>query len=264
MIQNKTIITVFFIALFSLIPASASTQERVITWATNPTYPPYDWKASTKEYEGACLDVLELVIPKGYTLRPIVVPWARAQKMAEEGRIDLLVNLRVTPERSAWLEFSQNPTFPNPIAVFMRRNKTIPLKSWEELRKHVGGTTVGDAFGNGFDEYLKENLTTESSATPFSNFRKLDSGRIDYFVTGYYMGSAMLHSAGMQDRITALRPFISDQPIHLGFSKRSPHLTLLPEIDRKLAQLAADGTLNRILNERFREAQQLPISVFTE
>ena len=225
----------------------AQAQDKVIRWATNPQYPPYDWSVDGDRYAGACIDLLALVIPKGYSLEPVVVPWPRAQKMAKEGRIDLLVNLRITPERSKWLEFSKNPTFANPISVFMRKEDVIPLKSWDELILLKGGVTIGDAFGNGFDNYLKDNLKVEASPNVRSSFLKLDVGRIDYFVTGYYTGMAWLSSEGLQDRIVTLKPPISDTYIHLGFSKLSPHLAVLPEIDRKLSELGADGTLKRIL-----------------
>ncbi|SDG90180.1 substrate-binding periplasmic protein [Propionivibrio dicarboxylicus] len=261
---SKSLRTLALALLAGLAAPSGHAEDKVISWATNPKYPPYDWSINGTQYEGACTHLLELVIPKEYTLRPVLVPWARAQKMAEEGSIDLLVNLRVTPERSTWLEFSKNPTFSNPIAIFMRRDQSITFKSWNELKPLTGGVTIGDAFGNGFDEFLKANLKVEPTASPFNNFRKLDSGRIDYFVTGYYMGMAMLSSAQIKDHIVALRPFVSDQAIHLGFSKRSPYRTLLPEIDRKLAQLTADGTLAKILNDHLLEASRIPISVFSE
>lgn len=264
MIRSKSLCAVAFALLTGAHAFAVRAEDKVILWATNPKYPPYDWSVNGTQYEGACTHLLELVIPKEYTLRPVMVPWARAQKMAEEGSIDLLVNLRITPERSTWLEFSKNPTFGNPIAVFVRRDKNIPFKSWNELKPLTGGVTIGDAFGNGFDEFLKSNLKVEATTSPFNNFRKLDSGRIDYFVTGYYMGMAMLNSAELKDRIVALRPFVSDQAIHLGFSKRSPYRTLLPEIDHRLAQLAADGTLTKILNEHISEAARIPISVFAD
>ncbi len=237
-------------------------QEKVITWATNPKYPPYDWSQDDFHYEGAAAVLLPLIIPKGYTLRPVVVPWARAQRMAQEGRIDLLVNLRVTPKRSAWLEFSKNPTFTNPIAVFMCKDKAINFSNWDELIPLRGGVTIGDFFGNSFDEYLKTYLKVEAIPNTYSNFLKLELGRIDYFVTGYYMGMSWLVNAGKQESIVALKPFISDIPIHLGFSKRSPHVALLPEIDRKLAQFAADGTLSRILREQTKAASKIPFKIF--
>jgi polar amino acid transport system substrate-binding protein len=188
-------------------------------------------------------------MPNGYTLEPVMVPWLRAQEMARAGRIDLLVNIRITPERSAWLTFSRNPTFSNPIVVFMRRDRQIPFRSWDELQPLLGGTALGDNYGNGFDEYLAAKLTTQSAPTMVENFRKLDAGRIDYFVSGYYMGHAWLQLSGLDRRIVALDPPVSDNSINLAFNKKSPHVGLLPEIDRNLARLQADGTPDRLLRK---------------
>jgi polar amino acid transport system substrate-binding protein len=85
-----------------------------------------------------------------------------------------------TPERSQWLKFSIHPTLYNPITVFMRKENVIPFKSWDELKPLRGGVTSGDSFGNGFDEYLKENLKVEVISNMSGNFLKLNSERIDY------------------------------------------------------------------------------------
>lgn len=249
---------------FAVFSGKLLAQEKVITWATNPQYPPYDWAVNDREYAGACVELLSLIVPKGYVFRPVVVPWPRAQAMAKRGEIDMLVNLRITPERSQWLEFSRNPTFFNPIAIFMRKDKAIPFHSWDELKSLRGGATLGDAFGNGFDEYVKANLEVEVISNVSGNFLKLDSGRIDYFVSGYYMGEAWLSQAGFQDRIVALNPMISKTSIHLGFSKLSPHLGTLPEIDQHLARLGADGTLDRMLAAHSKAFSSHPVSVFAE
>lgn len=42
---------------------------------------------------------MKLVIPKEYKLIPRVIPWVRAQNDARPRNIDLLVNLRITPEK---------------------------------------------------------------------------------------------------------------------------------------------------------------------
>lgn len=247
-----------------LIAGHSLAEEKIITWATNSHYPPYDWAVSESEYAGACVELLSLIAPKGYVFRPVVVPWARAQEMAKRGEIDLLVNIRVTPDRSAWLDFSSNPTFQNPIVVFMRKNKAIPFKSWDELKPLLGGTTLGDAFGNGFDEYWKKNLRVEVITSMSANFSKLNAGRIDYFVSGYYMGMAFLAHSEYREQIVALGTPISNNPIHLGFSKLSPHRDVLPEIDRKLRALGADGSLSRILKNQLQKIADNPQFVFPE
>lgn len=223
--------------------------SRTITWATNPQYPPYDWSSNGEEYDGAAVELLSLVIPPGYRLKPVMVPWKRAQEMAKIGEIDLLVNIRITPERATWLEFSTHPTFPNPIAVFMRADRAIPFKSWDELQSLEGGLALGDTYGNGFDEYLEAHLNTHRVGTMVVNFKKLEAGRIDYFVSGENMGKAWLKVAGLSTKIVALSPPVSNDSIHLGFSKKSPFLHLLPLIDARLARLEADGTSLRLLKK---------------
>lgn len=258
--RRSTLVGIFLM----LIAAPLCAQEKVITWATNPQYPPYGWAISDTDYAGACNELLSLITPAGYVFRSVMVPWARAQEMARRGEIDLLINLRITPERSTWLKFSSNPTFFNPIVVFMRKDKAIPFKSWDELKPLRGGVTIGDAFGNGFDEFLKDKLDVDAIPNVGGNFRKLNAGRIDYFVSGYYMGLAWLASAGLGDRITALSPPISSTYIHLGFSRLSPHLGVLPEIDRQLALLGANGTLTRMLDEQLKKFSDTPRPVFSE
>lgn len=246
------------------VEATQSSTEKVITWATNPNYPPYDWSSDGENYEGAAVDLLALIIPKEYTLKAVMVPWKRAQEMAQNGEIDLLVNLRITPEREEWLVFSENPTFYNPISVFMEEKSKIPFDTWDELKNLRGGVALGDTFGNGFDEYITSNLTVETAPSMGENFSKLDNERIDYYVTGYYMGMAYLNSAKLSDTIVALTPPISNNSIHLGFSKLSKHLDLMPEINEKLARLEEAGTLKQILQDNLSKFTTMPLENFPQ
>lgn len=238
------------------------TKDNVIRWATNPKYPPYDWSADNKKYVGAGAELLSMIIPPKYKLEAVMVPWIRAQAMAKEGKIDLLVNLRFTKQRAEWLSFSKSPTFYNPIVVFMLKEKSLPLNSWDELRSLRGGISLGDTYGNGFDEYLAKNLHTEAAGTMVENFNKLKSHRIDYFVSGYYMGMAWLSSAGLTNRIVASKNIISNNDIYLGFSKKSNYQSLLPQIDINLAKLEKSGALNKLLRKYLNQFTSKPLKNF--
>lgn len=222
---------------------------KVITWATNPDYPPYDWADENERYAGAAVLLLDLICPSDIEFQQVSVPWIRAQAMAKDGKIDMLVNIRITPERSEWLEFSKNPTFPNPIAIFMLEDKTIPFKSWDELLSLRGGIASGDFFGNGFDEYLRDNLQWVEVPSAENAFQMLCANRIDYFVSGKYMGLAWLERNPQKQKIVPLDPLVSDNWIHLGFSKKSSHLDLLPSIDRCLEKLGHSGMLEVLLDK---------------
>ncbi|EPR41082.1 ABC-type transporter, periplasmic subunit family 3 [Desulfovibrio sp. X2] len=227
-----------------------------IRYSTNPHYPPYDWITAQGAFEGASIDLLKLAAPKGVELVPVVTPWKRAMYLAQKGGIDLLVSLRIRPERSEYLEFTTHRAFPNPIVVFARKAGGFAFRSWDDLEGRKGGISLGDTFGNGFDEYWHEHLRIDEAADMDSNFRKLAAGHIDYFVTGLYVGEAYLATHDLGQPIVALSPPISDQDIYFGFSRRSPCAAWVGEFSRNLERLDEQGIPERLLQKHLRRFQE--------
>jgi polar amino acid transport system substrate-binding protein len=237
--------------------ATAATADRAracttIAYSANPQYPPYHWAANEARLDGASVELLRLVIPQGIGLKPVVLPWKRVLAEAESGAIDLVVSLRVTPGRSRSLAFTSHRSFPNPIVIFMRRDRRIPLRSWAELKPLRGGVSRGDKFGGGFDEYLARELKVEEAPTMENNFRKLEQGRIDYFVTGKYTGETYCAGHGMGQTIVSLDPPVSDEGIHFGFSKASPCAALVEQVSERLRELDERGVLEELLRKHMR------------
>jgi polar amino acid transport system substrate-binding protein len=220
-----------------------------IVYSANPQYPPYHWTSNNSSFQGASLDLLKLVIPAAVKLKPVVYPWKRALFMAEHGEIDLLLSLRKTPERSELLSFTTQQAFPNPIVVFVRKNKSFPFNKWSDLKGYKGVISLGDKFGNGFDEYWKKELAIQETGTMKENFQRLENGLIDYFITGEFTGKAFLHKNSLRHEIINLSPPISEEGIYFGFSKKSPCAPLVNQIDRKLAELEKQGTPRKLLNK---------------
>jgi len=226
---------------------SAPGQKRPLVYSANPQYPPYHYAAGPGAFAGASVELLRLVMPEGLPCEPRVLPWKRTLLMAEEGEIDLVLSLRITPEREKYLVFTRHPAFPNPIVVFVRRDRSFPYAGREDLKGRRGGIALGDTFGNGFDEYWPKELTIETAPTMVENFRKLDAGRIDYFVTSSYLGRAYLARNRPEHEIVPLDPPISTLGIHFGFSRRSPYAGLVGQIDARLEELGRGGELQRLL-----------------
>ncbi|HWR03235.1 MAG TPA: ABC transporter substrate-binding protein [Humidesulfovibrio sp.] len=224
-------------------------QCRELVYAANPNYPPYHWKVSETAYDGASKELLELVVPPGVTLKPTVLPWKRALEWARLGKVDLLLSLRITPERSEYLKFTTHRAFPNPIVVFVRADRTFPLKSWADLKGKKGGISLGDTFGNGFDEYLRRELTIEEAPTMENNFVKLEAGRIDYFVTSQYVGKSYAALNIQRGEFISLTPAISDMDIHFGFSRASPCAALAEQVSRRLKELDRQGVPEQLLDK---------------
>lgn len=232
-------------------PARAEAACSRLVFATNPNYPPFSWVEDKTHYRGASVALLQKISLPGVTMEPVIYPWNRAQAMARAGLIDLLLSLRITPEREQYLAFTRAPAFPNPIVVFAREQGPLRTADWKQLQNYRGGVSLGDSFGGGFDAYLKEHLRVEVAETMTENFRKLSLGRIDYFVSGEYLGRAYLRGtehAG-ERRIQALSPPVSREYIHFAMSRKSRCLHLLPLIDEKLGELMRQGVPARLLEE---------------
>jgi polar amino acid transport system substrate-binding protein len=231
-------------------------QCRELIYAANPSYPPYHWKVSDTAYDGASIELLELVVPSGVTLKPVVLPWKRALEWARLGKVDLLVSLRITPERSEYLKFTAHRAFPNPIVVFVQADRIFTFSSWADLKGKKGGISFGDTFGNGFDEYLREELTIEEAPTMENNFVKLEAGRIDYFVTSKFVGRAYATLHQKEAVFSSLPSAISEMDIHFGFSRVSPCAALSEQVSRRLRELDRQGVPEQLLRKHLLRIQK--------
>ncbi|MBN2659621.1 MAG: transporter substrate-binding domain-containing protein [Spirochaetales bacterium] len=227
--------------------ADVDSDQKTLVYSTNPLYPPYDWAVDEYTFDGAAVELLEKIIPPGVILKPAVFPWKRAMLLAEEGEIDLLMPLRITPERSEYLNFLPNSAFHNPIVIFKLKSRDISVTEFSDLKPYVGGVSRGDTFGGGFDEYWRSELTMKVVDTMAQNFMILDLGRIDYFVTGYYTGMTYLKKNNLDTRIEAMDFKISDVYIHFGFSKMYKDKAVMDYINDRLGELNETGEPDSLL-----------------
>jgi polar amino acid transport system substrate-binding protein len=244
-------------------PASAQGMPQVkgdcrrVVFSANPDYPPYHWAEGDRivgasvALTGRILDELGIAWEARH-----VGPWPRVLKSAEHGQIDLIVSLKPTPEREAYLIFTAAPAFPNPMAVFSARARSVTFDSPKDLVGKRGGRTAGDRFGDAFDRYAQEALTLEDADSLGVNFLKLAAGRIDYVVTGLYTGRAQLLRMGLSDRIVPLPRPVNEGDIHHGFSRRSPCAALADVVSTRLAAARRDGLQARLLEEALQQWQR--------
>ncbi|MES2071096.1 MAG: transporter substrate-binding domain-containing protein [Pseudomonadota bacterium] len=236
--------------------ASTGGECKKIVLSADPAYPPLHWYDG-KTLQGASIEVAtrilaELGIP--YEVR-YVGPWSRVLRSAELGEIDMITTLKTTPERRNYLEFTSNPAFANPVAVFVPRNSNFHYSRWDDLIGMRGGITRGNKFGNGFDEFLETYLSIDGANLPESSFKKMAIGRIDYFVTGLYTGLAYIAEHGLEAEFIALQPYVVETQNLVGFVKTSPCIKYLPAFDKRLGEMQRQGAIQVILDrnlERWR------------
>ncbi|OFA00352.1 ABC transporter substrate-binding protein [Duganella sp. HH101] len=217
--------------------------------SADPDYAPLHWYDG-KELRGPSIELAarilaDLQIP--YEIR-YVGPWKRVLAYAAVGKVDLVATLKIQPERERYLDFVRTPAFPNPVAVFVRRQRAFLFNTWQDLASHKGGIALGNTFGQQFSEFAAAHLQLEESGTADSNFRKLGLGRIDYFVSGLFTGEAWLarHDVGAQ--LMAMRPFLAEDKNYYAFSKASPCARYLDAFEARLKELVANKSNIAMLN----------------
>jgi len=229
-----------------LTPAQAAcTQVRI---GADPAYPPLHWYDG-HQMQGASVDIArrvldELRIP--YEVR-YLGPFTRIMKLAERGELDMVATLKKTPEREQFLLFPKTPALSNPVAVFQARDRAFSFQSRQDLIGHRGGITRGNRFGADVDDFAKASLDIEEADTPDSNFNKLKFGRIDYFLTGYFVGMAYLLKRGDEATFVVPSTYLADTPNYLALTLKGACADKLDAIDAKLAQLKKSGVLDEII-----------------
>lgn len=238
--------------------ASAVCARLVLT--ADPAYPPLHWYDG-KNFHGASIDMAKRVLDDlkiPYEVR-YVGPFPRVVLMAQRGEVDMITTLKKTPEREEFLLFPKTPTLANPVAVFAARARPFAYRDRRDLVGLRGGITRGNLFGDGLDEYLRESLTFEEANSPENNFAKLNLGRIDYFITGYYAGMAYLLKRGDQDKFIALKPYAAETQNFMALTRYGHCADKLGLIEQRLAALEKLGVIDEMIQRNIEVWKKHPV-----
>ncbi len=175
-------------------------------------------------------------------------PFKRVLADAETGDVDIVAELKKTPEREVFLRFSSTPLFVNPVAVFTHRNRNLELPRREDLIGLRGGIVIANQFGGGLDEFLAQRLTVEELPRLELGLKMLELDRLDYFITSYYPGMSYLIERGWTTTYTIQRPYIAATENYVGISRQSRCAAELGSFDGTLATMAQDGEIERLFD----------------
>ena len=235
--------------------------DRVVVTA-DPSYPPMHWYDG-ETLQGASIEIAKRVLSDlglAYEVR-YQGPFPRIMTLAQRGEVDMVATLKKTPEREAFLLYPKTPALSNTVAVFGAREHSFDFNDRADLVGLRGGITRGNVFGGGVDEYLKDKLNIQESNSPESNFEKLALGRLDYFITGYYTGMALLLKRGDEERFVVKTPFLIDTPNYLVLTRNGKCADKLEQIDARLALLKKNGVLDELIRKSFQNWKAKPTLV---
>lgn len=223
-------------ALAALLPVAAAARElRFITIEAAP------WAHQPDAPEGAFPQLVrELERRTGHTIQVSLQTFARVERDLETGEQDCTM-LMWNDARSHVVERGES-IYPMPFGIVAR--KGVRLESYEDL----GGLTVSVVRGLAIhprfdgDAALRKDFDKDYGA----GVRKMVHGRVDA-VAGALPTIAFLAAQQEMGDVLGDRLVLSTVPLALQCSRRSSNLDVMPQLNQAMRDMAADGTLGRIL-----------------
>ena len=237
------------IALVAACGAADAAVCRKVVLSAHPEQPPLHWRQGERmvgagvELAGRVLDELGVA----WEVRPLG-SFQSVLKAAQQGRLDLVLSLTVTPERNEYLEFAEAPAFASPVALFVRQDSALRFDTWQDLIGKRGARIAGEPLGGAFDEFAWQNLRLAPASGADDLFGRLLAGRADYAVMDVHAGQAYLLGKGQASRVRVLPTFVHSGPLHHGFVKRSACRALASRFNIRWKELQDSGEVRALLD----------------
>lgn len=214
---------------------------------TEGVYAPFSYHdTATGQLAGYDVDVARAVAEKlGVTVEFVETPWDSIFAALEANRFDVVANeVTINPERQAKYDLSQPYSVGE--GVIVTRSDDHSVKSLADL---TGKVAAENATSNWSEVARKAGARVESVEGFTQAIKLLNQGRVDVVVNDSIAVYAYLAETG--DTSVKIAGNIGERS-EQGFAARKDS-GLLPELNKALAELRADGTLADI-SQRYLKA----------
>lgn len=226
--------------------------EKTLRWDDDP---PFSMLTPAGEVAGIDVELNTAALARlGCGVRLIKLPWARALRELELGRLDILPGAFRRPEREVYAHFSGTVLPPSRNILFMREQalEQWPVSSLLELQDTSFrlGAQIDVFYGPDFQVVMSEPAFA-ARVTKLANRTNLwgmaARGRIDGLIANEFTGVYELAQLGLSEQIKASAVIVSSDPAEVAFSKASVDADFVQAYAEVLKQLVADGSYAQIV-----------------
>lgn len=257
-----------------IFPAWSVPSEANVSACSNPIkvgyndWPPYAWQDMQGEAQGLDVELLRAFAEfLGCEINFINVPAKRSHQMLKSGSLDIMMGATKTVEREEYSFFS-DPYRDEEVRLFvLDENKdNVKLEQWQDIFTQKLRLLVPISGWYGADyEKTRERLALENllilSPDVDKSVQMLTYDRADLMI-GDAIAMPYIASQHQGVRLSALKPILDHNPIHLMLSKQSMSPLLLAQFNRAIKALTINGEIARIVYkwQQISLAQQSKIS----
>jgi polar amino acid transport system substrate-binding protein len=172
------------------------------------------------------------------------IPWTRSIQMLTNGELDVIAGAYFTHERDQ-IHFYSVPFANDDIMVFQRKDNLFPVTDLADLIGHHGARPQGGSYGEYIDKFAEQRLDMIFSPTGNRIFDVLMNGRVDYVMLGRFDGMTNIYRDNLSDKVTVVEPPVDRNEVRFMFSRKSPCMGHVKQLNILIEQLSEDGTLDQ-------------------
>lgn len=179
-------------------------------------------------------------------------PWERVLKLAKEGNRDCIAFAGKNAEREQWLAYT-DPLYVDRQLLYYRADREKPF-AWQTPEDFKGlklGLTTGFNYGDELPKAIEAlKLDVDYVKNDEQGFEKLLRGGFEVFICAEPAAEAIFKKTPRyQGKFKTVPKPYSEHISYMAFPKQVPAATLVPAVNRVLAELKADGTYAKLLNK---------------
>jgi len=182
---------------------------------------------------------------EGYTLQIRFLPWVRGLAYAKEGKVDGMVGMWYSQERTQWFAYSRS-VMSNKIGFYERRDNPIAFTDLAKLKPYTIGVVRAYANPPAFDA---AHLHTDEAVDDITNLRKLAAGRLDLVLIDKAVAQYLIDNSlpELKGQLQWIEPPVDILPLYVGLSKQAPDFQKkLTALNAGMESMQRDGTLTRL------------------
>lgn len=234
----------------ALQPTPASAQEEMPLLFLEDPWPPWTLGDYGKPEGGIAINLTRSIFGKlQKDVEFQLYPWKRVLRMVESGQADGIMMIQHEPSKEKYLAFS-DMLFESRSLVYYRhdRLKAFSWNNYSDFKELTIGLIPRYDYGSLNQSINKLGLRVEYARTPKINMHRLFAGRVDLVICDEAVANSILRdNPQWKDAIHKASGAVSSIRWHLGISRQSQAFAMLPEINRTIAEMKADGTIDKIL-----------------
>lgn len=218
-------------------------------------FPPQYYKDKQGNWHGLDVELAKAIVKEaGFQYEFIDKPWTRALKDIQEGKIDLMMNLSMTKERSKFLNWIGRIRTSRMVLVVNKENVNLPIKNLDDLIKISKkynlpfGIQQDGFYSKEFNEMLKnpnfaKHFTEVTNANQFAP-RTERNMLLGFFESQISMVYQIKRNPEFKD--LAIHNFIlAEEPVYMGISKKVSN-SIFNKLKFAYEKLERNGTLKKI------------------